>query len=51
MFKSRFLLFTGRGDVEKYNGKIESLVSDFHNNGPGTVDDNFELGVLKIDVS
>lgn len=33
-----------------YTDQIEILIKDFHNNGPGSVNEDLELGVSKLEV-
>lgn len=40
----------GRNEVMLYTDQIEVLIKDFHNNGPGSVNENLELGVSKLEV-
>lgn len=46
-----FYVVAGQGDVQSYTDQIESFIRDFHDNGPGSVDEDLNLGLQKLEVS
>lgn len=40
----------GQDDVNIYTNQIEEFVKDFHENGPGSVDQNLDLGLQMLEV-
>jgi len=40
----------GQDDVNVYTDQIEEFVKDFHENGPGSVGENLDLGLQMLEV-
>lgn len=40
----------GQDDVSIYTDQINALVNDFHENGPGSVGENLDLGLQMLEV-
>jgi len=52
MVKIYLYLFViiGQDDVSVYTDQIEEFVKDFHENGPGSVNENLDLGLQMLEV-
>jgi len=50
MHHLHLFVFLGQDDVRIYTDQIDALVKDFHENGPGSVNDNLDLGLQMLEV-
>lgn len=50
LYKLYLFVVIGQDDVKIYTDQIDALVKDFHENGPGSVDENLDLGLQMLEV-